>query len=102
MLASSPTIEDDGGRPLFPSVIFLTLGLNYFSATSLISDEEATTCGRATDRLHAIIEKFQKESTKQADVMVRLIRWMMALTVAMVALTVVQVGLVVWPFLKGG
>jgi hypothetical protein len=50
----------------------------------------------AVHELRDTIESFQKESVKQTDIMVRLTRWMMFLTIATVLLTVVQIGVATW------
>jgi hypothetical protein len=50
----------------------------------------------AVHELRDTIESFQKESVKQTEIMVRLTRWMMFLTIATVLLTVVQIGVATW------
>jgi hypothetical protein len=55
----------------------------------------------ATDRLRSVIEAHQVESGRQTEVMVRLTRWMMWLTIATVGLAVVQVVLAIAPLFKG-
>jgi hypothetical protein len=55
---------------------------------------------RRPARLRAAIEGHQKESSRQADAMLRLTRWMMWLTIATVFLAVVQVGIAIWQFVK--
>ena len=70
-----------------------SIGRAYHSRKSVISRELR---GNAVHELRDTVEAFQKESIKQTDIMVRLTRWMMFLTIATVLLTVVQIGVATW------